>query len=352
VLGRPRREPERVVESGQELAADVVAAVDSDHRQVGEDAPQLPTHPEPAVDRCGLGVASEHVGRDRDEAVEQSQVDLRVTEVRSHVDHHRARRGADEVVLLGVPVEEARYRLWTGQRWETLHEPVDPVCEIEPEVTCIDRGAQMRQHAALGIEVRPAVGCGRLVVLAERTEVADATLPAEAVIGHLVQVRQHTADGAPVGRRPLLGRPLRQRLGQEHRAPTDHHHARRDRCWRADRRAPPDQPEPTELSLELLVVADGACLGEHRQTLPVQQPTRVGRSLTAIDEAGEPPGTAGVVGCSVLDGCQHVRLEQGMRSHHHRLRHDLAPTCRAFPAGGSDPRTRTAVPRRSGSTRC
>ena len=93
-------------EAVEVAAAERAVAVDGDHGEVGGHPPQLPATGEARVDGGDVLVGGEHVAGYRLEVVDQGQVGFRVAEVGRRVDHHRAGRGADEVVLLGVPVQQ------------------------------------------------------------------------------------------------------------------------------------------------------------------------------------------------------------------------------------------------------
>src|SRR5262249_12956708 len=102
---------ERIGQPGNELPAKGVLSVLRDHRQVTEHSPQLAPFVESVFDRPDLLIRREDGRRGRLEVVDERQVDLRMAEVGRGVDHYRAAGGADEVVLLGVAVQQARRRL-------------------------------------------------------------------------------------------------------------------------------------------------------------------------------------------------------------------------------------------------
>jgi hypothetical protein len=102
--------------------------------------------------------------------VHERQVGLRVPEVGGGVDHHRAVCRADEVVLLGVPMQQRRHRVRPAQRGKPRRDPFRAPCQLGREMTRVDRGPQHRQYPSLGVEIGPAPRADGPVALRQRPE--------------------------------------------------------------------------------------------------------------------------------------------------------------------------------------
>ena len=69
---------------------------------------------EARLNRCNITVSLQYVVGHGMEVVDEGQVDLGVPEVRRNVSDHRAGVGGDEVVLLGIAVEQRRLWFWAA----------------------------------------------------------------------------------------------------------------------------------------------------------------------------------------------------------------------------------------------
>jgi hypothetical protein len=95
-----------------------------DRCEVAGQPPQLAPPGESRVERRELRVRAQQSRIDRRVDVDEREVGLRVPEVRGDVNHHRPAGGADEVVLLGVSVQESRLRVGPAQVRQPRHDPV------------------------------------------------------------------------------------------------------------------------------------------------------------------------------------------------------------------------------------
>ena len=103
--------PHRRVEAGEERPPEGVRSGDRDRREVAGQPPQLASPGESPVERREFRVRAQQGRIDRLVDVDKREVSLGVPEVRGNVNHHRAAGGADEVILLGVAVQESRHRV-------------------------------------------------------------------------------------------------------------------------------------------------------------------------------------------------------------------------------------------------
>jgi hypothetical protein len=113
-----------VGEAREESASERRLAVDRDHGEVAEDPPELSPFFESGGDRRDVTIRVEHVVGHWLEVVDERQVDLGVSEVWGWVDHHRTSGRTDEVVLLGVTVEQRGQGLGTAQIGQARHQPL------------------------------------------------------------------------------------------------------------------------------------------------------------------------------------------------------------------------------------
>lgn len=97
----------RTGEASQRITAKR-GGVNCDAREVDEDTPEVTALSEARLNRCNITISFQYVGGDAMEVVNEGQVDLGVPEVGRHICHHRAGVGGDEVVLLGIAVEQRR----------------------------------------------------------------------------------------------------------------------------------------------------------------------------------------------------------------------------------------------------
>ena len=132
-----------------------------------------------------------------------------MTKVGRDIDDHSTRVRADEIVLLGVAVEQCWYGLGAAKHGKALDESLDIRGEIQWQVTSIDCGAKPWPHPPLNVELEPAIRFHRAVVLSKRSEEAVKGKKSKNVCMHPMQHRKRATDRAPV----LIGTSVRRRSG-------------------------------------------------------------------------------------------------------------------------------------------
>jgi hypothetical protein len=239
-----------------------------------------------------------------------------VAEAGRRVDHDRAGLGADEVVLLGVSVQQRGPRFLAGQPGQPGRDRRHPGGQVGRQVTGVDRGAQHRPEPAFPEEPGPPVLRDGPVVLRQQAEEPARAVEPEPFVAGLVQGGQGVPDGSPVRGLAGLGRPLRERLVQQQQhAGSGIDQAAGDRDRDPDGRGPADQPQARQFGGELLA-GIGAELGEHREWHAAQDPAGVRRAVVQAGEAPADPAAAPMLRPGPLDRGQHIRLQQRMSLPH------------------------------------
>lgn len=223
-----------------------------DSGQVGEDTPELTTILEADLDGRDLTVGVEYIGGDGLEVVEENQVHFGVSEVRGHVDDDGTAVGGDEVVLLGVAMEESRFRFWAADRGQPVDEPLNAGGQIQGKMARVDGRPEVGKNPPLGKEVDPAVRTDGSVVLAQGTVETVQTVKSEPCPVDLVDSGQGGTDRSPVLSGPIGGGPFGKRLDQEEDALIENDESSPDRGRGGDGGLFPQEQQALQFGAELL----------------------------------------------------------------------------------------------------